>query len=875
MTVSTSTNSVTYVATGATNTFDYDFVVYDESHFVITLDGVEVTSGFTVTGVGDESGGTVVFDTNPTGTLAILRQVPYTQDIDYSPYDPFPAQTHERGLDLAAMRDQQLKTSLDEAESVLDSLVDEIEEIRLNVGGRPTFIQATPPLTAIPSDRWFCTADGRTYIRYDDGDSVQWVDNSPQGGSTTSAVSSVNGLTGEVVLTTANVADSTDKRFVTDAQKVVLGNTSGANTGDETKSSIETKLSGSSVVTLAGNTFNGSSQLVRTTADGKLPAIDGSLLTNLPVGSGAVDSVNGKTGTVVLTTANIADSTNKRYVTDAGLAVLGNTSGSNTGDETQGSIETKLAGSTTVTLAGNVFNGNSQLVQTTADGKLPVIDGSNLINLPSSTGTGDVSSVNGKTGNVVLTTADIADSTNKRYVTDTQQTVITNTSGTNTGDETQSSIETKLSGSSVVTLAGNAFNGASQLVQTTAAGKLPALDGSLLTNLPSGSGGVVASADKLTTPRSINGTPFDGTTDISTSNWGTSRTFTIGGVSKSVNGSSNVSWSAGELGCLPSTGGSLSGKLTITSGGLEVSSLLRVFNADYPTKYCSLGIVDDVASIMAASTITPGLKLMHGDSTYFYVSPSGQLYAQGVYMVYHTNNKPTASDVGALPASGTAVAATKLATARTIAGKSFDGTANISITAADVGALSTGGGTLSGDLNTSGTIKLTNPTATAGLSNSFGRNIVRGSNVATNVFGNTTDAMYFDGNSLTAWQVRYNSTLYPIYHTGNKPTPAEIGAQPATSDIRVKSNIASLSPVLDKIMLIDPKTFTMEGRDGTCVGTIAQDWEVDFPEVILNVPSTSQEEPEMLKGIDALGTIGILLKAIQELKGEIEDLKNR
>src|SRR5207249_3410571 len=33
------------------------------------------------------------------------------------------------------------------------------------------------------------------------------------------------------------------------------------------------------------------------------------------------------------------------------------------------------------------------------------------------------------------TTADIADSTNKRYVTDAELTVITNTSGTNTGDQ--------------------------------------------------------------------------------------------------------------------------------------------------------------------------------------------------------------------------------------------------------------------------------------------------------------------------------------------------------------------------------------------------------------------------------------------------------
>jgi hypothetical protein len=42
------------------------------------------------------------------------------------------------------------------------------------------------------------------------------------------------------------------------------------------------------------------------------------------------------------TTADIADSTNKRYVTDANLTVIGNTSGTNTGDETVTTIKTKL-----------------------------------------------------------------------------------------------------------------------------------------------------------------------------------------------------------------------------------------------------------------------------------------------------------------------------------------------------------------------------------------------------------------------------------------------------------------------------------------------------------------------------------------------------
>lgn len=48
--------------------------------------------------------------------------------------------------------------------------------------------------------------------------------------------------------------------------------------------------------------------------------------------------------------------------------------------------------------------------------------------------------------------------------------------------------------------------------------------------------------------------------------------------------------------------------------------------------------------------------------------------------------------------SGNAATATKLETARTIAGVSFDGTANISLTAANVGAIATTGGTATGNI---------------------------------------------------------------------------------------------------------------------------------------------------------------------------------
>lgn len=60
-------------------------------------------------------------------------------------------------------------------------------------------------------------------------------------------------------------------------------------------------------------------------------------------GGGAVDSVNGETGVVVLTTGDIAEDTDVNYVTDAQLVVIGNTSGTNTGDQDISGIATNAS----------------------------------------------------------------------------------------------------------------------------------------------------------------------------------------------------------------------------------------------------------------------------------------------------------------------------------------------------------------------------------------------------------------------------------------------------------------------------------------------------------------------------------------------------
>ena len=80
---------------------------------------------------------------------------------------------------------------------------------------------------------------------------------------------------------------------------------------------------------------------------------------------------------------------------------------------------------------------------------------------------------------------------------------------------------------------------------------------------------------KLQTPRQINGTNFDGSANITTSYWGTTRTLTIGNSGKSVNGSANISWSLSEIGAadvnhthddryLKLTGGTMAGNALIT-----------------------------------------------------------------------------------------------------------------------------------------------------------------------------------------------------------------------------------------------------------------------------------------------------------------------
>ena len=79
--------------------------------------------------------------------------------------------------------------------------------------------------------------------------------------------------------------------------------------------------------------------------------------------------------------------------------------------------------------------------------------------------------------------------------------------------------------------------------------------------------GNATTATTLQTTRAINGTNFNGSAAITTVNWGTARTLTIGLSGKSVNGSANVSWTLAEIGAYAATNpnGYTSNTGTVTS----------------------------------------------------------------------------------------------------------------------------------------------------------------------------------------------------------------------------------------------------------------------------------------------------------------------
>ena len=121
MTVSSTTTKNSYSGDGSTTVFAYTFKIFDEADVTVILratDGTETTqtisTNYTVSGVGNAGGGNVTFTTAPTSsqTVVLIRETSRTQNTDYTPNDPFPAESHEDALDKLTFMVQELEEEL-------------------------------------------------------------------------------------------------------------------------------------------------------------------------------------------------------------------------------------------------------------------------------------------------------------------------------------------------------------------------------------------------------------------------------------------------------------------------------------------------------------------------------------------------------------------------------------------------------------------------------------------------------------------------------------------------------------------------------------------------------------------------------------------
>lgn len=147
---------------------------------------------------------------------------------------------------------------------------------------------------------------------------------------------------------------------------------------------------------------------------------------------------------------------------------------------------------------------------------------------------------------------------------------------------------------------------------------------------------IVDKANTLTTARTINGTSFNGSANITTANWGTARTLTIGNSGKSVNGSGDISWSLSEIGAAAS---SHTHSYVPTSAGGNIT-VHADSDSSTTTEYLALKAGHNILQITSSgggSTTTQGQDKLTFNGN----------------IVYHAGRKPTTSEIGAAASNHT------------------------------------------------------------------------------------------------------------------------------------------------------------------------------------------------------------------------------
>ena len=777
------------------------------------------------------------------------------------------------------------------------SIADNIVDLNSNVTGAPTtnagirVVRGDESATQLrwneTTDAWQYTADGSAYFDIVGATATQTLTNKTiaANSNTISGLTNAN-FNGTAGITNANLANST---VTVGSTAITLGSTATSIAGltSVTASTFTGNLVGNVTGNVTGTVTGGiSGNAATATALQNARTINGVSFD----GTGNVTVITAGTGVTIngtqisVDTSTTLDKTTAQTLSNKTLASPVITGTATFNGSTSGSIAvqaTATAGTNTITLpavTGTVVTTgdtgsvtNAMLAGSIADSKLSTISTAGKVSNSATTaasantasaivardasgnftaGTITAALTGNVTGNVTGTVSGNAGTvTNGIYSTDTGTVTNTMLAGS-IADSKLSTISTAGKVSNSATTAASA-NTASAIVARDASGNFTAgtitaaLTGNVTGNTTGTHTGAVvgnaSTATTLATARTISGTSFDGSANI---------TLTTAGITEATN-------------------------LYFTDARAVSANASAIATAK--SEAISTAASDATSKANAAQAAAIAAVTNGAGAAYDTLREIQDLMATDAELS------------SAIAAISNVPSATKLQTARTIQGVSFDGTAAITVVTAGTGISVSGTAvTNTGILSISGTAPVSASTTSGATTISMAA-----ATASVNGYMTSTYAAKLDGiaagatnvtntNQLTNGAGYYSSGSTPSFGATSTGALSVTGAITATGDMtayyssdrNLKTNIAPITGALAKVEAISGVTYNWnetaveqgKSADVREAGVIAQEVQAVLPEVV-------KTRDNGFLAVDYEKMVALLIEAVKELSAEVKDLK--